>query len=36
LPPVPPSSGAELASLYRERSIQRARTAERDPGQPLN
>jgi hypothetical protein len=27
---------AELVSLYRERSIQRARTAERDPGQPLN
>jgi hypothetical protein len=27
---------AELASLHRERSIQRARTAERDPGQPLN
>jgi hypothetical protein len=27
---------AELASLYRERELQRARSIERDFGQPLN
>src|SRR5262245_63341621 len=27
---------AELASLYRDRAIARARTAERDPALPLN
>jgi hypothetical protein len=27
---------AELASLYRERELQRARAAERDPATPLN
>jgi len=27
---------AKLAALYRERSIARARAAQRDPGQPLN
>jgi hypothetical protein len=32
----PVSAEAELAALYRERAIARARAAERDLGQPLH